>query len=214
MLRPGQGIPKCLVEDRLQQAKSVRLGCIVPPGQAMVGKTGTSVDAHLAQLVPDPLPLRCGHSDFFHCYDGVGRDILQHRGPGPGQDEAPAGRRRIAARKAASSSSTSSSSDGGSTAAPCKLIHWTNLIRRQRKLLRRGQGRYFLHRSYAEHGCKSKPSVPGPGPTRYIVYSRHYLRQSLIHFAAPRPRCPRIRVARCDTELFSSTRTTWRRRRA
>ena len=46
--------------------------------QAMVGKTGSSVDAHLAELVN--LPLRSGHADFFHCYDLSAGNVLSHRG--------------------------------------------------------------------------------------------------------------------------------------
>ena len=136
----------------------------------MVGKTGTSVDAHLAECVAVQLPLRAGHSDMFHCFDGVGRDVLRHRG---------------AANAAGSNSS--SSSDGraaGSVPAPLSVLDsWTQIVRAQRKLLRRGQGRFFLHKSYQHHGFKTKPCVHGPGPTRYIVHAGQYLRQSLKHFS-------------------------------
>ena len=135
--------------------------------QAMVGRTGNNVDAHLAKMVH--LYFRPGHSDLFHCYDGVGRPVLSHRGDSKREDE----------------KDSSSSSSDENTDCTSFLEKWTRTIRLQRKFLHRGQGRVFLKQAFQKHHLKQKPGIQIPGGTRYVVYAGAYLRQSLKHFSAP-----------------------------
>ena len=168
------------------------LGC-----QALVGRTGTSMDAHLAAAVG--LVARPGHMDFFHAYDGAGRTILCHRGtkkkatPAAASAAAPKARNNTADSKSSSESSSSTTSSTSSQnrksdqadARPkpkSPLTVWTNMIRGQRKLLRRGQGRCFLNAALLKKGFKKRAGIMGPSPTRYLVYAKRYLEQSLRHF--------------------------------
>ena len=120
------------------------LMCCTPPTR-ISHKTGTSVDAHLAECVAAQLPLRAGHSDMFHCFDGVGQDVLRRRG---------------AANAAGSNSS--SSSDGraaGSVPTPLSVLDsWTQIVRAQRKLLRRGQGAFSSTRAISAMGSEPIPA--------------------------------------------------------
>lgn len=139
--------------------------------QALVGKTGTSVDSHLADLVN--LPLRSGHADYFHCYDLSGGNILSHRGK--------------EAKDLNSSGSSTGSNSSMEDGVPSFMRDWTRRIRKQRKMLQRGQGREFLRLAFRRHKIKAKPRIQAPGNTRYVVYCGSYLKQSLRHFAVTWP---------------------------
>ena len=75
--------------------------------EVLVGKTGSSVDQHLAAAIG--LEYRIGHPDLFHVIDGLGRPFFGHRASQPKKTES-------SESSASSSSSSSVCSDGGQRA--------------------------------------------------------------------------------------------------
>ena len=140
---------QCLVENEISSET-----------EALVGKTGSSIDQHLAAAIG--LDYRIGHPDLFHVIDGLGRPFFGHRASQPKKTES-------SESSASSSSSSSVCSDGGQRAgqaeqADCSgqssarepappvpvLRTWSRLVRTQKRMLGRGQGRVVFNQARPE----------------------------------------------------------------
>ena len=139
-----------------------------PPSEteALVGKTGSSVDQHLAAAIG--LEYRIGHPDLFHVIDGLGRPFFGHRASQPKKSENTEPNESSQSSASSGSSSGSGSvksvhSDDGqqaeqaersgqssATGAAPVLRTWSRLVRAQKRMLGRGQGRVVFNQARPE----------------------------------------------------------------
>ncbi|CAE7263669.1 unnamed protein product [Symbiodinium microadriaticum] len=141
-----------LMDARLLARGEIRFK--VSLDEALVGKTGSSVDQHLAAAIG--LEYRIGHPDLFHVIDGLGRPFFGHRASQPKKSENTEPNESSQSSASSGSSSGSGSvksvhSDDGqqaeqaersgqssATGAAPVLRTWSRLVRAQKRMLGRG----------------------------------------------------------------------------
>ena len=175
---------QCLVENEISSET-----------EALVGKTGSSVDQHLAAAIG--LDYRIGHPDLFHVIDGLGRPFFGHRASQPKKTES-------SESSASSSSSSSVCSDGGQRAgqaeqADCSgqssarepappvpvLRTWSRLVRTQKRMLGRGQGRVVFNQARPELSVCTKNRLKALLHLLVLFLVRfNYVDGSIFAFAA------------------------------
>jgi hypothetical protein len=110
--------------------------------KAIVGHTGTNVDAHLSRLIN--CSERTGHADFFHGYDLC----IKHR-------EKKQHKKRSKSSSQSESNISSMDADAESEKTGKYLQEWFDLIKRIRRYVQRGQGHIFLKKA-----CLRKNNSP------------------------------------------------------
>ena len=188
----------------------------MPADRAYTGRTGIGLDVWLS----DKLGVRglfgtvrrVGMADLFHCFDGCAKKVWD------GHEEAKqeAKRKREAKREAKRLERDAESEESDSepevllpldhpNALPLK--GWTDVVRRTRDILGRGQGNHHLQKAYEKYGIPGRPKIMIPGNTRMIVYSSAFLRQSFRHWKVRYQAMAQLSKYLCERGVGDDTTT-------